>query len=90
MKLSQIKPKPKVGSKALLKRPPKTRLLVDLSALRKDRGVTIRDVEKATGIPNPVVCQTELGCTPALETALRIAAFVELPVEKIWALKKAK
>lgn len=69
------------------RRPARTRLLVDLRSLREAKGVTLRQVAEATGISNPSLCQTEHGCTPALDTALRLAAFVELPVEKIWALK---
>jgi DNA-binding XRE family transcriptional regulator len=92
MKLSDLKPQPRksrVGTrKTLLKRPPKTRLLTDIATLRRSKGVSLRQVGKATGISIAVLCQAELGCTPALETALKIAAFVELPVEKIWALKR--
>jgi DNA-binding XRE family transcriptional regulator len=68
-------------------RPSTTRLLVDLQEMRRDRGVTLRQVKKAIKVSDASLCQVEHGCTPSLESALRIAAFIELPVEKIWALK---
>jgi len=85
VKLSQMKPSKRVSVE--VQRPAKTRLLVDLRELRESKGVTLRQVAEATGVSNPSLCQTEHGCTPSLETALRIAAFIELPVEKIWALR---
>ena len=60
---------------------------MDIQDLRQERGITLRQVQKATGISNAVICQLEHGCTPRLDTALRLAAFLEMPVEKIWGLK---
>jgi DNA-binding XRE family transcriptional regulator len=85
MKLSELKPSRRIQR---AQRPSRTVLLVDLQAMRLDRGVTLRQVQTALGVNNAVLCQVEHGCTPSLETALRLAAFVELPIEKIWALKK--
>ena len=68
-------------------RTPSTRLLVDLRGMREAKGVTLRQVEHEAGISNPSLCQIEHGCTPSLENALKIAAFVELPIQEIWALK---
>jgi DNA-binding XRE family transcriptional regulator len=85
MKLSQMKPRKRVSVSA--SRPTKTRLLIDLQGMRESKGVTLRQVQKAIGVSNATLCQIEHGCTPRLDSALRIAAFVELPVEQIWALK---
>jgi DNA-binding XRE family transcriptional regulator len=68
-------------------RPTKTRLLVDIKGMRESKGVTIRQVEKHIKVSNATLCQIEHGCTPRLDSALKIAAFIELPVERIWALK---
>ena len=72
---------------AATKKPSKTRLLIDLQGLRENKGVTLRQVEKAIKISNASICQIEHGCTPSLDSALRIAAFIDMPIEKIWALK---
>jgi DNA-binding XRE family transcriptional regulator len=85
MKLADMKPSKRVL--ATTKKPTKTRLLVDLQGLREGKGVTIRQVEKAIQVSNATLCQIEHGCTPRLDSALKIAAFVDIPVEKIWALK---
>jgi DNA-binding XRE family transcriptional regulator len=68
-------------------RPTKTRLLVDIQGMRVSKGVTLRQVKKVIKVSNATLCQIEHGCTPRLDSALKIAAFIELPVEKIWALK---
>jgi DNA-binding XRE family transcriptional regulator len=47
-------------------------------------------VEKAISVSNATLCQIEHGCTPRLDSALKIAAFVDIPVEDIWALKENK
>jgi DNA-binding XRE family transcriptional regulator len=85
MKLADMKPSKRISAAA--KKPTKTRLLVDLQGLRESKGVTLRQVEKVIGVSNASLCQIEHGCTPSLESALKIAIFVEIPVEKIWALK---
>jgi len=88
MKLAQMKPKKRIAVNPA--RPPKTRLLVDLQDMRRSRGVSLRQVQKAIGVSNASLCQIENGCTPSLDNALRIAAFVEHPVERIWALRYSK
>ena len=85
MKLSQMKPSKRII--AASKKPSTTRLLVNLQQLRENRGVTLRQVEKEIKVSNATLCQIEHGCTPSLETALKIAAFIEIPVERIWTLK---
>jgi DNA-binding XRE family transcriptional regulator len=88
MKLAQMKPSKRISLTA--QRPSKTRLLVDLQGMRESKGVTIRQVEEAISVSNATLCQIEHGCTPRLDSALKIAAFVDLPVEKVWALKAEK
>lgn len=86
MKLSQLKPTKHIPANPA--RPAKTRLLVNIKQMRESRGITLRQVEKAIKVSNPALCQIENGCTPRLDIALKIANFLELPVEKIWGLKK--
>ena len=62
------------------------KLLLDLRGMRLNRGITLRQIETATGISNPVWSQIERGKPPSISTALKIAAFVEMPIEKIWTL----
>lgn len=85
MKLSQMEPGKRISVTA--QRPTKTRLLVDIQGMRVSKGVTLRQVKKVIKVSNATLCQIEHGCTPRLDSALKIAAFIELPVEKIWALK---
>lgn len=87
MKLSDFKP---TKRQPRTQRPSKTVLLVDLKAMREEHGVTLRQAQAAFGVNNSALWQAEQGCTPSLQTALRIADFVEMPVEKIWALKKGE
>jgi len=85
MKLADMKPSKRIL--ATSSKPSKTRLLVDLKRLRESKGVTIRQVEKVINVSNATLCQIEHGCTPRLDSALKIAAFVDIPVEKIWELR---
>ena len=85
MKLADMKPAKRIL--AATKKPSKTRLLIDLQGLRESKGITLRQVEKAIKVSNATICQIEHGCTPSLDSALKIAAFIEIPIEKIWALK---
>ena len=85
MKLSQMKPGKRISVTA--QRPTKTRLLVDIQGMRESKGVTLRQVQKVIKVSNATLCQIEHGCTPRLDSALKIAAFIELPIESIWALK---
>ena len=86
LKLSQMKSSTR-GSLTAAKRPMNTRLLIDVQNLRESRGVTLRAVKKAIGISDAALCAIEHGCTPRLDTAFKLAAFLEIPVERIWALK---
>ena len=88
MKLAKMKPIVRSGGYANPSRRTGTiRLLVDLKRMRRERGITIRQAGAALGISSGIVCQIENGCSPSIESALRFAAFVDVPVEKIWALK---
>lgn len=62
------------------------RLAADLRKMRVDRGVTLRQIEAATGISNASWSQIERGKPPSIQTALKIAEFIGLPIEQIWAL----
>jgi len=90
MKLSDLHPKVKQPRDRVRpkRRTGTVRLLVDLSKMRRERGVTLRQVADALKISTSVLCQIENGCTPSIESALRIASFIGDPVEKIWALNR--
>jgi DNA-binding XRE family transcriptional regulator len=88
MRFADMKPSKRVL--AATKKPSTTRLLIDLKGMRESKGITLRQVEKEIKVSNATLCQIEHGCTPSLDSALKIAAFVEIPVEKIWALKATK
>lgn len=66
------------------------KMLIDLRRMRIDRGITLRQIETATGISNAVWSQIERGKVPSIGTALKISTFISQPVEKIWALRKAE
>ena len=86
MKFDQLKPAPprRVRGQGSVK----VRLLVDIKAMRAKRGVSLRQCEYASGISSALFSQIEhQEFTPRLDTALRMAAFLQLPVESIWALK---
>ena len=85
MKFADMKPSKRISVSA--NKPTKTRLLINLQGLRESKGITIRQVEKVIKVSNATLCQIEHGCTPRLDSALKIAAFMDIPVEKIWALK---
>jgi DNA-binding XRE family transcriptional regulator len=85
--LSQMNPRKHRQITSARSRTSPTKLLVDLAQMRRDRGISMRQVEEVIGVSNASLCQIENGCNPSLEAALAIAAFVEMPVEKIWALK---
>ncbi len=55
-----------------------------LLELRNSLGLTTRDVAKATGINNSVICRAEHGMEVWISTALKFAKFFEKPVEQIW------
>jgi len=76
-KLRQIDPKRRTGS---------VKLLLNLSQIRREHGVTLRQAADALHISLGVLSQIENGCTPSLESALNLAAFINRPVENIWAL----
>jgi len=81
------KPGPKRHSNP---RTAKTRLLVDLRAMREQYNLSLRDVHKATGIGVATLLRTEQGATPSLEKALQIAGVFGLPVENVWAVRDVR
>jgi DNA-binding XRE family transcriptional regulator len=61
-------------------------LLVDLTAIRQKHGITVAQAAAACGFTYAVWQRLEAGGSPSLDTALRIARFIEMPVEQIWAI----
>lgn len=59
----------------------------NVSFLREQRGLSLRDVEKHSGVPHPTLCRAEAGLRVNLDAALKIARFFETTVEKLWMLK---
>lgn len=53
--------------------------------LRESMGLSLRDVERETGVSNATLSHVERGCDTTLRTALRLAAFFGVPVEVLWA-----
>lgn len=52
--------------------------------LRESLGLTLRDVERATGVSNATVCHIEQGFDPQLSTARKLAEFFGTTVEHLW------
>lgn len=51
---------------------------------RKALGLSVRDLETATGVSNPTICSIERGCDVRLKTAMTLADFFGVTVEKLW------
>lgn len=83
--LSQLKPR----MRRVFKNLPDgdTKLLINLRVLRKEKGISLRHAAIAAEVSPATLCRLEAGGEASLPVALRIAAFVELPVESIWGLK---
>lgn len=88
MKLSEMKPKTK--PKATHCADAMTVLQVDITELRKSRGISLHQASEAIGIKVGVLFDAERGKTPRLDTALRLAEFIDLPVEKIWMIRRKR
>jgi transcriptional regulator with XRE-family HTH domain len=52
--------------------------------LRKQAGLSLRDLEKATGLTNAAISLVERGTNPTLSTALKLAEVFGLKIEDIW------
>lgn len=87
VKLNSIKPRPPKKRTWLHKA--ETVLLIDLAKLRTDKGITLRDAAKACGLMTGTYYRIECGGTPSYRAAFKVAAFIDLPMEKIWKLAKS-
>lgn len=58
-----------------------------IKALRTQKGLTLRAVEKHSGVKNSTICRAEAGLRIELDAAIRLAQFFETAVEKLWVLK---
>ncbi len=59
-------------------------LLVDIRALRREENVGVKKAAEWMRVPPPRLDRIEDGATPSLGNALKIAAFMRMPVEQIW------
>jgi DNA-binding XRE family transcriptional regulator len=59
----------------------------NINFLREQKGLSLRDVEKHSGISHSTLCRAEAGLRVNLDAALRIARFFETSVEKLWTLR---
>lgn len=55
-----------------------------LREMRDALGLSMRDIEKATGIASSTLCHTEHGCDPTLTTAMTLAKFFGKSIEYLW------
>lgn len=55
-----------------------------LKEIRKESGLTLRDLEESIGVDDVTILFAEKGCGISLDTAMRIAKFFCLPIESIW------
>lgn len=82
--ISQIKVKAKRSKKFLAAH---TELVFDMRAARTAAGLSLRDVVKEAGVSCATIGRVELGATPDLATAIRLAAFYEKQIPQIWKLR---
>jgi len=56
-----------------------------LTQARHDRGLSLREVERLTGIPNPSISQIETGYVtePSFTTVVRLATAYKLPLKSL-------
>ena len=68
----------------------KVKLLMNLRALRKEAGLSLDFVVSRSGINKSILSRMEIGEAPGLVNALRMARFLNTPVEQIWGLTDEK
>ena len=88
MKLSELTPMPRKAADVAKKS--NVRLTVNLCAMRQARAIPVRVAAEAAGMDHASFNRIERGGEPTIANALRVAAFFDMPVEKIWAIKAAK
>lgn len=78
------------------KKPPKnqsarkTPLMCVCRKVRDNLGLSLRDVQRATGISNAAICHIEAGCDVQLTNAMKLAEFYGMSIEQLWMRKKGK
>ncbi len=70
--------------------PPPVILRIDIRALRKEGKMSLETWQELIGIDKSILARCETGATPCLAHALRIARFLHVPVEEIWAVDLPK
>jgi DNA-binding XRE family transcriptional regulator len=63
-------------------------LLVEMRALRQAAGISQRKAAELMGIDDNTYIRAEGGEAPSLAIALKIARFMQRPVEEIWGLEE--
>ena len=63
-------------------------LRMNLRELRKEAGLSVGYVAEHAGIAHSIFARIEKGGIPNLANALRLAKFLETPVEEIWGLEE--
>ena len=61
-----------------------------VGAVRRKLGLSMRDVERQTGVPTSTQCHVERGCEVTLGHAVALARFYGMPVEVLWKWKVRK
>jgi DNA-binding XRE family transcriptional regulator len=61
-------------------------MLIDFREMRRQKGLTLRDCA-VSAIDKSTLLRIELGAEPSLVNALKFAKFLDIPVEKIWAVR---
>lgn len=64
------------------------KLLIDLRGLRKEAGMPVNTAVELTGICKSIYERIEVGGIPNLANALKLAKFLQMPLEEIWGLRK--
>ena len=55
-----------------------------LNEMRNKLRLTLRDVEKGTGVSNATICHMEQGADPTLSNARKVADFFGVKIDDIW------
>ncbi len=76
--------------KAKVHKVKESKLVCRLFDIRKQLGLTLRDIETVTGIPNPSLSGWEHGFNVNLDKALILARFFGCKIEDLWRLKGSK
>jgi len=63
-------------------------LMLDLIGMREEAGLGHRKAAKMVGIDDTTYERLEAGGIPSLANALKMARFMQMPVEEIWRLEE--